>query len=301
MLRIVRSAAIGASMVLASGVVTFSGAAITPLASPSATVHVQSVDQRAKAAEAKAALLRYLKNGRPTVKLIRRSGLQPSRTNLRAAASAGSYNWSGYASYSSTQQAFSAVYGSWVVPKLFCSSEQRLASDWVGLDGYTDSTVEQDGTLGWCFQGTAYYYTWWEMYPASSTTVGTSVNPGDKISAKVTRSGTSYTLAVTDATTTGNSFSVTQSCAASTCLDESAEWIHERPSFSIGVAPLASSFSWGLYGGSEVSGGTTGTIAGAPNVTALTMIDATSTYNLATPTALATSGKGFTVQYQNSY
>jgi hypothetical protein len=184
---------------------------------------------------------------------------------------------------------------------LFCSSEDRLASDWVGLDGYTNSTVEQDGTLGWCFEGTAYYYTWWEMYPAGTTTVGTSVLPGDRISAKVTVSGTSYTLAVTDSTTTANSFTVTQSCAAATCLDESAEWIHERPSFSIGIAPLAPSFTWGPYGGSVVASGTTDTIAGAPNVTALTMVDATSSYNLAVPAALATSGKGFAVKFQNSY
>jgi hypothetical protein len=299
-----RSATIGAGLVLVIGAVGIGCANITPQAPSHSTSRIQTAAQHEKAAEAKAALLRYLKNGRPTVKLIHRSGLQPSRTNLRAtssSASAGSFNWSGYVSYLPTQQSYSAVYGSWAVPKLFCSSEQRLASDWVGLDGYGDSTVEQAGTLEWCFEGSPYYYTWWEMYPAGTTTVGSTVNPGDKISAKIVRSGTSYTLAVTDSTTTGNSFSTVQSCPASTCLDESAEWIHERPAFTIGIAPLASTTGWGPYGASVSVNGASDTVAGAPNSTALTMIDATSSYNLATPSAPAPSGKGFTVKFQNSY
>jgi len=36
-----------------------------------------------------------------------------------------------------------------------------------------------------------------------------------------------YALTVTDATTSGNNISTTQSCAAATCVDASAEWIAE--------------------------------------------------------------------------
>ncbi len=62
--------------------------------------------------------------------------------------------------------------------------------------------------------------------------------PGDRISAsvEVTPGGSgenNYTLALTDNTTPGNNFSVTQPCATDTCLDSSAEWIIERPAFSL--------------------------------------------------------------------
>jgi hypothetical protein len=50
------------------------------------------------------------------------------------------------------------------------------------------------------------YATWWEMFPRNSVqVVGMTVKPGDKISASVVRTGTHYALAVTDATTAGNS------------------------------------------------------------------------------------------------
>lgn len=45
----------------------------------------------------------------------------------------------------------------------------------MGLDGFDNQTVEQDGTLAYCFEGAAYYFTWWEMFPGGSVTVGSSV------------------------------------------------------------------------------------------------------------------------------
>jgi Peptidase A4 family. len=79
---------------------------------------------------------------------------------------------------------------------------------WVGIDGFTSGTVEQDGTLAECNHGAAFYFTWWEMFPANSIQVaGSSVSPGDAISSSVVRSGTSYTLKVTDSTHPANSFS----------------------------------------------------------------------------------------------
>jgi Peptidase A4 family len=66
---------------------------------------------------------------------------------------------------SSTSGTFTAVSGSWRQPVAFCTQEQELVATWVGLDGYDNMTVEQDGTLAWCFQGAPCYYTWWEIYP----------------------------------------------------------------------------------------------------------------------------------------
>ena len=120
-----------------------------------------------------------------------------------------STNWSGYAD---TGTAYSKVSSSWTQPAVTCSgTATQLAAFWVGIDGYSSGTVEQDGTLAECYEGTAYYYTWWEMYPSNDIqTVGDTVKPGDKIAASVVRTGTKYALKVTDSTTTGNSFSKTR-------------------------------------------------------------------------------------------
>jgi Peptidase A4 family len=126
-----------------------------------------------------------------------------------------STNWSGYADDNTAGNTYSKVTANWTEPSGSCSGRTTsLAAFWVGIDGYTSSSVEQDGTLIECYLGAAYYYTWWEMYPSNAVqVVGESLSPGDSISASVTRSGSSYTLKVTDSTHSANSFSTTQSCS----------------------------------------------------------------------------------------
>ena len=141
-----------------------------------------------------------------------------------------------------------------------CSAEDQITSNWVGLDGFNSCTVEQLGTISWCFQGTPTYFTWYEMFPAGTVEVGTTLKPGDKITASVTRTGTSYALKLTDSTTSGNNISVTKTCALATCVDTSAEWISERPSFSIGIVPQAHYNAFKLTSGSVTANGKTTTI-----------------------------------------
>ena len=181
-----------------------------------------------------------------------------------------------------------------------CTAEDTITSEWVGIDGFTSSTVEQDGTLDWCFEGTATYFTWYEMYPAGTIEVGTSLAPGDSITATVSRNGTNYTLSLTDAAHPANSFSKTATCAAATCLDTSAEWIAERPAFSIGIAPLADYITWKVTGATETASGKTGTISSFSPNDVLTMVDATDSYNLSTSSDL-TTGNSFITTWHNSY
>ena len=129
---------------------------------------------------------------------------------------------------------------------------------------------------------------------------GTTLKPGDKIAASVTRTGTSYALKLTDSTTTGNNISVTKTCALATCLDTSAEWISERPSFSIGIVPQAHYNAFKLTSGAQTSGGKAGTIGTGPGVNSVTMIDSTQTYNLNTVSGL-TGGNAFSTTWKNSY
>jgi Peptidase A4 family len=202
-----------------------------------------------------------------------------------------STNWSGYADTGTT---FSTATGNWTEPSVSCSGGRTsYAAFWVGIDGFTSGSVEQDGTLAECSGGRAFYFSWWEMYPTNAIqVVGSSVQPGDGISASVVRSGTSYTLKVTDSTHSANSFTTTQSC--SSCANSSAEWIAEAPSGSGGVLPLANFHSWTLSG-ATVNSGVIASFADDE----ITMVDSSGRVK-AQPGSLNGSGNGFSVTWVRS-
>jgi hypothetical protein len=188
-------------------------------------------------------------------------------TGLNQVASA---NWSGYADDNSAGNTYSSVSGHWTEPAVTGCKGHALSAVvfWVGLDGFSNGTVEQDGTIAYCPGGSTppIYATWWEMYPSNNIQfVGFGVLPGDKISASVVRTGTSYTLQVADSTTSGNNFSTTQSCSAATCQNASAEWIAEAPSTSKGEVPLANFGTWTLTNAAVAAGSTSGTIKNFPD------------------------------------
>src|SRR5215470_2217813 len=172
-------------------------------AAPAGASHVASQAQFVSAAST--ALARYLRHYRPQLML---AGHPHARANAPLAAD--SFNWSGYADGSKTTKAgtFTKVSGSWTTPSVRCGPEDELTVEWVGLDGWISTSLEQLGTISWCYEGSATYFTWWEMFPTGTglIRVGTTLQPGDKISASVTRSGTNYTLKLTDSTNTANSF-----------------------------------------------------------------------------------------------
>jgi hypothetical protein len=216
----------------------------------------------------------------------------------RVLAPAVSLNWSGYAD-TKTSSTYSKVAGSWTQPKGTCGSGQSFAAFWAGIDGNTSSTVEQDGTLIECNAGRASYFSWWEMFPANNIqVVGKSVKPGDHITSSVTRSGTRYTLKLTDSTTPANSFSTTQTCAASTCVDSSAEWIAEAPSSSSGVLPLTNFGTWTLTGATVTAGTKSGTISSFPHVE-IVMANMSGQVK-AQPGSLNSAGNQFKVTWKRS-
>ena len=207
-----------------------------------------------------------------------------------------STNWSGYADDNTGGNTYAAVAGNWTEPSASCMPRESLAAFWVGIDGYTSTSVEQDGTLIECYRSRAYYYTWWEMYPSNAIQVaGGSLQPGDRISASVARSGGSYTLRVSDSTRPANSFSTTQSCSG--CASSSAEWIAEAPSGSSGVYPLSDFHSWSASG-ATVTSGSAGVISSFPD-DELTMIGSSGAVK-AQPGALGGGGGSFTVTWERS-
>lgn len=151
-----------------------------------------------------------------------------------------STNWSGYASISNIASPASnyvkAVQGSWTIPTLTCDSTTKYSSAWVGIDGYSDNSVEQIGTEQDCSGGVQKNYAWYEMYPHPAFKItGIIVHAGDVFNAKVTFVGKNkFQLSITDVTT-GKSYTNTFKANAQR---SSAEWVVEAP-YSGGVLPLA--------------------------------------------------------------
>ena len=244
----------------------------------------------AAAAAARAAISQLTVGQHPTDQRVS----TPTR-QIRGQSKVDSTNWSGYAD---TGSLFSKLAGSWTEPSASCSRRTTaLAAFWVGIDGYSSDSVEQDGTLIECYRGVAYQYSWWEMYPTNAIqVVGGSVASGDSITASVVRSGTSYTLKVTDSTHSANSFSTTQSC--SSCANSSAEWIAEAPSGSAGIYPLADFGTWTESGATVTEGTTSGVISSFTN-DEITMVDSSGLVK-AQPGSLNSSGNGFAVTWDRS-
>jgi hypothetical protein len=136
------------------------------------------------------------------------------------------YNWGGYAATGT----FSSVSATWSEPSVRCNSRSDLYAPWVGIDGYSSSTVEQTGVATDCSSGSPVYQAWYEMYPAAPVYLSSSSYPvraGDSIHASVTHtSGSTYKLAISD-TTRGWSYSVNKSLSGA--RNANAEAIIESP------------------------------------------------------------------------
>jgi hypothetical protein len=166
-----------------------------------------------------------------------------------------STNWSGYAV---TGSSFTSAKGSWTVPTATCSgvSGDQYAAFWVGIDGYSSSTVEQTGTDSDCDGTRANYYAWYEFYPHPSFEITSlAISPGNRMSASVTYSGSEFTITITNETT-GKSY--TKSSTVRGAKRSSAEWIAEAPCCTSGdgILPL-SDFGTILFG--EDTSGVSGT------------------------------------------
>lgn len=217
-----------------------------------------------------------------------------------------SENWSGYAA-TGTNGEFTSVTSSWVQPTLTCAAKStNYSAYWVGLDGYSDNSVEQIGTEANCINGSPQYYTWYEMYPQNPSEVLTSLpaTVGNSFTATVTynppvvtthgrfRSTNpgSYTLTLTDNTTKA-SYSTTQT-SNRTFYRDSAEVIAEAP-YSNGILPL-SDFGTLNFTGSKVNGSALSVAAGLQSIT---MDDP---YGMvSTPSALDVTGENFTVTWSS--
>jgi peptidase A4-like protein len=177
-----------------------------------------------------------------------------------------STNWSGYAATTGT---YTSVSASWTQPAGTCSRGDQYAAFWVGLDGYSSSTVEQTGSEVDCIGPTAEYYAWYEMYPSASVSYSNKVEAGDHFNASVTYEGNNeFSLFIAD-TTQGWSHTTTASLAGA--ARSSAEVIVEAPccTASGGILPLTN-FGTMSFTGSLANGSAIGNAGG---LTEIIMVD----------------------------
>jgi hypothetical protein len=214
-----------------------------------------------------------------------------------------STNWAGYA-VTGSSGSVTQVTGSWVQPTVTCSRSTTYAAFWDGIDGYNSNTVEQGGTLAYCSGGHAYYYAWYEFYPAASVEITSfSVHAGDTISVTVSysTSASDFSITVKD-----GSSSYTKTGTVKGAERTSAECIAERPEVGSRLSSLAE-FGTADFGSDYTStigcaatvGATTGAFGSFSTATAINMVDS-SGHLLSTTSALSSDGTSFTETWDAS-
>jgi peptidase A4-like protein len=167
-----------------------------------------------------------------------------------------SSNWSGYAKTGS----YISVTAAWVVPSVAPSRKgATYSSQWVGIDGFNNSSLIQTGTEADYYSGKAHYAAWWEILPAAETVIPSiTVSPGDHMTASITKgSGSNWTITITDVST--GQLSTTQHTYSGP--GTSAEWIEEAPSVGGRVATLAQYSSPDTFDPGTANGGNPGLTA----------------------------------------
>ncbi len=210
-------------------------------------------------------------------------------------------NWSGYVA---TGNAFSNVSASWMVPSMTCAGETTsYSTQWIGIDGYTSDTVEQDGTEADCWSGTPHYGAWYEMFGDDAVQGGGEVplpsssypvSPGDAMTASVSSSGSIWTLAIADQTEDWNN-SIPIPSWSPAPEESSAEWIVERP--NVGSLSALPDFGGVSFTSASAADSTTSGPISAFSFQPLEMLGSTL---LAVPGTLDPTGGDFTDTWQAS-
>lgn len=212
-----------------------------------------------------------------------------------------SSNWAGYAVASRLESPLSGsvsdVQGTWTVPSVSATdSDHTYSSAWVGIDGYSDRTVEQTGTEHDMTPDGPVYFAWFEMYPKFGYRIlNFPVEPGDRISAEVEYIGNNQFRLTIVNLTRDITFSITQHEKA---RRQSAEWIAEAP-FSGGTLPLADFETLTFTGCSATVSGHSGSIGDpAWQHDGITMTLEDGTVKAATSN-LSGGGSGFAVTWKH--
>jgi hypothetical protein len=221
-----------------------------------------------------------------------------------------SSNWSGYAAIGSN---FTGVTGHWVVPSVQCGGKQlTFSSDWIGIDGAQDTTVEQDGTEADCLDGAPFYDAWYELYGDSAANSGYEielgksypVTPGDEITASVTETSSVWKFNLSDVSIHHDSWTfASNGIKFSGAERNSAEWIVERPEVcttSCGISALADFGTTSIRSATATSARLVSGPIDAFESVAIAMTNSAQTYFLALPSALGSDAESFTDSWEGA-
>jgi hypothetical protein len=128
--------------------------------------------------------------------------LARSSASPAAATSTGYQNltgatWSGYAALGT---GFTSVSAGWTAPAVRCGSPSQVLGPWVGLGGVATTSLQQTGLEVSCASGRPAYRAWYESAPEPPVYHADPVRQGDRMTARVDRTATGYTLTVADLT-----------------------------------------------------------------------------------------------------
>jgi hypothetical protein len=132
-----------------------------------------------------------------------------------------------------------SVSGSWTVPQVQPSKNDKFSGLWVGIGGYGEETLIQVGTEQEYVDGRSVYYAWYELLPDYLVRISNfPVRPGDIITASISlinESTSTWSITLRDVTWGGRFEKVV--VYNSSML--SAEWIMERPKVNDTISTLA--------------------------------------------------------------
>jgi hypothetical protein len=184
---------------------------------------------------------------------IERDGQMAQRSSAPSPIPTTDADWAGYAVTALSFNSITEVEDTQTVPAVDCaksiigSSGYAIVDDWVGIDGWGNSTVEQTGLEAWCTgtsgnygTGGPYYSAWYyncchgtyTFYPDQPT-----LSAGDTLEFHVADTtseglGETYTFTFIDASDNHDTITGTQACGAGSggqCNDATGEVITEAP------------------------------------------------------------------------
>ncbi len=215
-------------------------------------------------------------------------------------------NWSGEVERGSNLTSVSAT---WTVPSVVASTSLAFAATWVGIGGYSGTTLIQTGTIEATETRQVGYTAWVEVLPELPWTLTSAASPGGSASF-VVAPGNVMEASVT-ATGTGDLWQVTVSDTTAKwtyahifgypVTATSAEWITERPSLITSITRktmLATLADYGSTRFSDIESADGGAVA-APAPSSLTAIRMESDGNvISSPGPVsATTVESFTDSY----
>lgn len=227
------------------------------------------------------------------------------RTKPLKTKSGNGLNWGGYIARSngSKKHSVSYVSGSWAVPTITAQTLRTYSFIWVGMDGYSNDTMEQIGTGHKWGNGFQENIAWFQMYPDEPYKIKDfPLTPGDQISSEVSYEGDNqFTLRLKNLTQ-GVVFTVPEKYSRSEHAHRSsAEWIVSLPTKHSDVLPLANfttvSFSCCTAKMHGIKGGIG--LSSRWDAIPLTMTASDGTTAKATPSALTAGGTSFTITWNS--